>query len=164
MGEPAVTNASPLIFLARGGYLDLLQLTGDRVLVPAPVAREIRARGSEDVTARALEDTHWLEVVDPPDVPSIIQAWDLGPGESAVLAWAYAHVGTEAILDDLAARRCAKTFGIPVRGNARPRASGETAGQIPVGPAGSGRSPSRGHVPLGSNGGSGARPCRRVTI
>jgi len=45
VGEPAVTNASPLIFLARGGYVDLLQFTGDRVLVPEPVAREIRARG-----------------------------------------------------------------------------------------------------------------------
>jgi predicted nucleic acid-binding protein len=116
VGEPAVTNASPLIFLARGGYLDLLQLTGDRVLVPMPVAREIRARGSHDVTARALEETPWLKVVDPPEVPSFIQAWDLGPGESAVLAWAHAHAGCEAIIDDLAARRCAITFGIPLRG------------------------------------------------
>jgi predicted nucleic acid-binding protein len=33
-----------------------------------------------------------------------------------VLAWARAHPGTEAICDDLAARRCAKTLGIPVRG------------------------------------------------
>jgi predicted nucleic acid-binding protein len=49
-------------------------------------------------------------------VPSFIQAWDLGPGESAVLAWAYAHVGTEAIIDDLAAHRCATTFSIPIRG------------------------------------------------
>ena len=49
-------------------------------------------------------------------VPSIIQAWDLGPGESAVLAWAHAHPDCEAIIDDLAARRCAATLGIPVRG------------------------------------------------
>ncbi len=51
-----------------------------------------------------------------PNIPSIIQAWDLGEGESSVLAWAYEHRGTEAIVDDLAARRCAATSEIPVRG------------------------------------------------
>ena len=111
-----MANASPLIFLARGGHLDLLQLTSDRVLVPTPVAVEIRRRGSEDVTARALDYTPWLEIVEPPAVPSIIQAWDLGLGESAVLAWAHARPGCEAIIDDLAARRCAATLRIPVRG------------------------------------------------
>jgi predicted nucleic acid-binding protein len=72
VGEPAVTNASPLIFLARGGYVDVLQFTGDRVLVPEPVAREIGARGPQDLTARALESTQWLQIVDPPEVPAFI--------------------------------------------------------------------------------------------
>ncbi|HEU4832935.1 MAG TPA: DUF3368 domain-containing protein, partial [Pyrinomonadaceae bacterium] len=40
----------------------------------------------------------------------------LGPGESAVLAWAHTHEGSEAIIDDLAGRRCAVAFNIPVRG------------------------------------------------
>jgi len=132
VGEPAVTNASPLIFLARGGYVDLLQFTGDRVLVPEPVAREIRARGPQDITARALESTQWLQIVDPPEVPAFIQAWDLGPGESAVLAWAYAHVGTEAIIDDLAARRCAMTFRIPFRGTLGLVLAGKRRGRFPL--------------------------------
>ena len=46
-------------------------------------------------------------MVPPPDVPPGIAAWDLGPGESAVLAWAAARPGTIAVIDDLAARRCA---------------------------------------------------------
>jgi predicted nucleic acid-binding protein len=33
-----------------------------------------------------------------------------------VLTWARLHPGTEAIIDDLAARRCARVFGIEVRG------------------------------------------------
>jgi predicted nucleic acid-binding protein len=82
VGEPAVTNASPLIFLARGGYVDLLQLTGDRVLVPEPVAREIRARGPQDITARALESTRWLQIVDPPEVPAFYSG--VGPGARRV--------------------------------------------------------------------------------
>ena len=32
------------------------------------------------------------------------------------MTWAYAHPGAESICDDLAARRCAATLGIPVRG------------------------------------------------
>lgn len=116
MAEPAVTNASPLIFLSNSKRLDLLQLTGDHVVVPAPVALEIRRRGSEDLAVRALDRTPWLEIVEPPSIPPVIQAWDLGPGESAVLAWAQAHPGSEAIVDDLAARRCAATIGVPVRG------------------------------------------------
>jgi len=51
-----------------------------------------------------------------PAVPPIIQAWDLGPGESSVLAYAYVNAGSIAIIDDLAARRCAEALRIPLRG------------------------------------------------
>jgi predicted nucleic acid-binding protein len=116
VAEPPVTNASPLIFLARGGYFDLLALVGEPVLVPAAVADEIRQRGPDDVTVRAMSSAAWIRVLDPVPVPGAIQAWDLGAGESAVLAWAQLRPGTEAIIDDLAARRCARVFGIEVRG------------------------------------------------
>ena len=116
MAEPPVINASPLIFLSRGGLVDLLQLLGDEVLVPSAVAVEIQQRGTEDPTVVALRQTNWLVVVETPPTPEIIQSWDLGKGESSVLTWAYIHPGTEAIVDDLAARRCAAVLGIPVRG------------------------------------------------
>ena len=95
--DAAVTDASPLIILAQGGHLDLLRLTADRVLVPTPVALEIRRHGADDVTARALDSTSWLEIVEAPEVPPLIHAWDLGSGEAAVLAWAPAHPRCEAI-------------------------------------------------------------------
>lgn len=113
--HPAV-NASPLIFLTRAGLLDLLQLVALEIVVPAPVADEIRRRGPSDPAAQAIASIDWLRVVDALEVPPMIQAWDLGPGESAVLAWCSATLGVEAIVDDLAARRCAHAFGIPVRG------------------------------------------------
>lgn len=116
MAERPVVNASPLILLSKGDLLDLLRLVGDEVLVPAPVATEIERRGQNDVTVRAMVAAPWLVIVEPEPVPPLIQAWDLGSGESSVLAWAYAHPGTEAVLDDLAARRCAAALGIPVRG------------------------------------------------
>ena len=116
MADRAAVNASPLIFLARAGLLDLLQLAAPEVVVPAPVADEISRRGHTDPAARALISLNWLTVVDGPGIPSVIQSWDLGPGESAVLSWCHARPGVEAIVDDLAARRCAEALGLPVRG------------------------------------------------
>lgn len=49
-------------------------------------------------------------------VPPEVAAWRLDAGEEAVLAWAYAHPGCDAIIDDLAGRRCANALGIPLRG------------------------------------------------
>lgn len=68
------------------------------------------------MTAQVIAQTDWLVVVDIPPVPELIQSWNLGPGESAVLTWSYVHPNTEVIVDDLAARRCAMALGIPVRG------------------------------------------------
>ena len=110
-----MVNASPLIFLARGGLIELLGRAAPEVVVPLAVAEEVRQRGVSDPTVRALAENPWLVVSDIA-VPPLIQAWDLGPGESSVLAYAHAHPETLAVLDDLAARRCAATLGIPVRG------------------------------------------------
>lgn len=116
MAERPAINASPLIFLTRAGLLNLLQLISSEVIVPELVAAEIERRGAGDPTAEAIADTAWLVRVQTPPVPPQIQAWGLGQGESSVLAWAHAHPGTEAIIDDLAARRCAAAFNIQVRG------------------------------------------------
>jgi len=114
--DSAVVNASPLIFLSKAGLLHFLQLAGNRVIVPAAVAMEIRQREKSDPTVQALEQTQWLEIVETPPVPSLIQAWDLGPGEASVLAYAYDRQGTAAVMDDLAGRRCAEALKIPVNG------------------------------------------------
>lgn len=116
MAERPAVNASPLIFLSRASMLDMLKLESDEIVIPLAVAAEIRRRGSEDPTVKAINEASWLAVLETPSVPALIQAWDLGEGEASVLSWAYANPGTVAITDDLAARRCAATLGIPVRG------------------------------------------------
>jgi predicted nucleic acid-binding protein len=113
--HPAV-NASPLIYLSKAGLIHLLQLLSREIIVPKPVALEIQQRGAMDLTAQAIANTSWLNIVETPPVPELIQSWDLGAGESSVLAWGYLHPETEVIVDDLAARRCAAVLGIPVRG------------------------------------------------
>jgi predicted nucleic acid-binding protein len=129
--RPAV-NASPLIFLTRAGLLDLLQLAHPEIVVPAAVAEEIQRRGPHDPATRAIASTPWLEVVATPQVPAAIQAWDLGPGESAVLSWCSSHAGAEAIIDDLAARRCADALSIPVRGTLGLVLLGKKRGKFPA--------------------------------
>ena len=116
MAERPAVNASPLIFLASGDLLQLLKIAGDEVAVPAAVAEEIQRRGSDDPTVQAIDKTPWLAVVPTPPIHQLIQSWDLGPGESSVLSWGYANPGTEIIIDDRAARRCATSLGIPFRG------------------------------------------------
>ncbi|MGH7139384.1 MAG: DUF3368 domain-containing protein [Pirellulales bacterium] len=116
MAEPAVVNASPLIYLARAACFNLLRVASEQVVVPASVDNELRRRGANDPAVQAMDQSPWLMMVADPLIPSAIQVWDLGAGESAVLAWAQGHIGSEAIIDDLAGRRCAATLGIPVRG------------------------------------------------
>jgi predicted nucleic acid-binding protein len=116
MIETAVANASPLIYLARTNFLHFLQLAAPEVHIPRAVATEIEARGTSDPAARALAETSWLRQVEATNIPDEVLAWDLGPGESAVITWALAHPGCIAVIDDLEGRRCAETLGIRLRG------------------------------------------------
>ncbi|MDG0995784.1 MAG: DUF3368 domain-containing protein [Gammaproteobacteria bacterium] len=84
--------------------------------MPEPVATEIVHRGQQDITARAIEQTDWLVTKPVSSIPTMITEWRLGAGESSVLALAAEHTGTEAIIDDLAGRKCAASLKIPVRG------------------------------------------------
>jgi predicted nucleic acid-binding protein len=45
-----------------------------------------------------------------------VLAWDLGAGETAVLSLAASEPGRTAILDDAAARKCARSFAIEIKG------------------------------------------------
>jgi len=121
-----------MILLTRVGLLDLLQLVSQEIVVPAAVAMEIQQYGARDVTSQAIAQTNWLVVVETPPVPELIQSWDLGPGESAVLTWGYVHPNTEVIVDDLAARRCAVALGIPVRGTLGLVLTAKQRGTIPA--------------------------------
>src|SRR5689334_16131350 len=95
VAERAVVNASPLIFLARAGLIDLLQLVSSEVIVPEAVASEIEVRGKSDPAAQILANTSWLVITQTSLISAEIQEWGLGPGESSVIASAHAHPGSE---------------------------------------------------------------------
>jgi predicted nucleic acid-binding protein len=115
VAENWVLNASPLIVLTRIGHEDLLLSLADQVVVPRLVAEEIQAGPVRD-PARQLLLTGRFTIIDTPPPPPELLAWDLGQGETAVLSLAWAERTWTAILDDAAARRCARSFSIPIKG------------------------------------------------
>jgi predicted nucleic acid-binding protein len=114
----AVIDASPLILLSRISRLDLLLTLRRRLVVPVPVLEEIRAKGDQDPTVREVAQANFLEEVPSLPISESISRWDLGRGESSVLAWAKEHPGALAMLDDMEARRCAESQGILLLGTA----------------------------------------------
>jgi predicted nucleic acid-binding protein len=110
-----VINASPLIVLCSIQYEHLLFRLADEIVVPRAVANEIAQGPSEDKARQLLSASHF-QVVNTPTAPVELLTWDLGAGETAVLAHAIANPEWTAILDDGAARRCAKSFSVPVKG------------------------------------------------
>lgn len=115
MTERWVLNASPLIVLAAVGHEDLIRQLADEVIVPGAVAGEIMAGPADDRARQQIDRGEW-SLRDTPTAPDELLAWDLGAGETAVMAYALANPGWTAILDDGAARRCARAFSIPVKG------------------------------------------------
>ncbi len=109
-------NASPLIFLTRLGLLDALNEPGVPVIVPDTVLLELGGLGPNDPAVLAVRQSTWLHVVPTPPVPAPVQAWNLDAGETAVLALALEQPDSQAILDDLAARRCAMALNVPLQG------------------------------------------------
>ncbi len=109
-------NASPLIFLTRVALLDVLNEPGVPVMVPDEVLSELGRLSPNDPAALAVVQTTWLHIVPTPPIPVSVQAWNLDAGESAVLAVALGQPDSQAILDDLAARRCARALNLPLLG------------------------------------------------
>jgi predicted nucleic acid-binding protein len=114
--KTAVLNASPVIILARAGFLELVPKLVSSPVIPRAVATEIKAGRAEDPAFKFLGSPSWLTVVDLNPALSPLAIWRLGQGESEVLEYARRNPGTVAVLDDKAARRSASALNIPVVG------------------------------------------------
>ncbi|NJM00294.1 MAG: DUF3368 domain-containing protein [Synechococcaceae cyanobacterium SM2_3_2] len=114
--ERVVVNASPLIILFKSLQADLLPQLFQEIVLPQAVLKEVVAAGTGDMAAQQVPITPWLTLVAESGVDPRVAAWDLGAGESAVLSYALSSPGYCAMVDDRAARRCAKSLGIPVLG------------------------------------------------
>ena len=125
-----VINASPLILLGKLGRTDLLEGLASRIMVPDAVFREVAA-GMDDASAAATLAWAQSRRVSDVDVPVSISAWDLGAGESQVLAQSLAS-RCVAVLDDGEARAAAKVHGVPLVGTLGIILRARRAGLVPA--------------------------------
>ena len=98
-----VINASPLILLGKIRRLDLLESLAPGLVVPQSVIGEVEAGATSDAGAYAA--LSWARAHAVPDLvlPISVANWDLGAGESQVIANCLA-VPSVAVLDDGEAR------------------------------------------------------------
>ncbi len=109
-----VVNASPIISLSAIDRIDILLHQANVLVVTQGVHDEITAH--PDKTDSAIKWISELPLFHVVTVDLKIAAWDLGKGESEVLSFCLNNEGHIAVIDDLAARKCAAAFGIKAIG------------------------------------------------
>lgn len=127
-----VLDTSPLIFLAKIEALHLLPALADELLAPAAVLNEVRAGKERGRDLPLAEMAPWLQVEPDVSIPPEVAGWDLGLGESQVLAHALLRPGWGVVLDDSEARRCARSLRVPVTGTLGIILRAKQAGLIPL--------------------------------
>lgn len=110
----AVFDTSPLVFLDTLGYADLLPKLF-RVVVTSQVAVELRRKRS--APGSGLPDRPWVDVQTPEagTLERVVRELGAGAGENASIALA-GERGATVVLDDLKARRYARSEGLRVVG------------------------------------------------
>lgn len=115
--DRVVINASPLITLFRAGLHPLLPKLFSELLVPEAVWNEVVSRSYDDPATRGLPQSVWARktatTVDP-----AVAVWSPGAGETSVLSLSLHRLSYTAIVDDRAARRCARVLGVRTMGTA----------------------------------------------
>jgi len=113
-----VSNATPLIYLANAGRLDLLRMIFGEIFIPEEVKIEVVDRGKRlgerdaYVIERAI-DEGWLKVLSTQTMKTPIK---LEPGEAAVLSLAKKLGLKEVLIDEVSGRMAAKLLDLIPRG------------------------------------------------
>ena len=113
-----VSNASPLIYLAKVGRMGLLRKVFGEVLIPDEVKVEVVDRGKElgegdaYVVERAINEG-WLKVLSAESMEIPIR---LERGEAAVLSLAKKLGLREVLVDEVSARTAARLLDLTPRG------------------------------------------------
>ena len=111
--EKIILNASPIIVLFKARLEYILPLLFKYIVIPELEHKEINV--TNDRAAKEIGKVKWCKVVTIKTDRNIME-WNLGNGESAVLSYALHNKDFRAVIDDAAARRCAKTFNIKLIG------------------------------------------------
>lgn len=114
--DRVVIDASPLIVLFNSKLAELLPQLFAEIVVPGAVWNEVAAAGKTDAASWEFPTVSWVRRVEVSAIYPVIAAWGLRSGESEVLTFAWNHSGYRIIVDDAAARRCARILGMATLG------------------------------------------------
>lgn len=115
-----IFNSSPLIFLAKPGYLNQFVESSDNFYIPQSVADEIKAKSDPaSQTVQALINSSNLQVW-ASSLTTLVNSLNqrLGKGESEAIALGIELNADYVFLNDSIVRREAKRLGLNIRVNA----------------------------------------------
>jgi predicted nucleic acid-binding protein len=112
-----VSNASPLINLARIGQLRLLHEVYGEIVIPEAVRNEVVREGTGQPGAAELEQANWVEM-QPVSNRLLVQALrqDLDAGEAEAIVLALELKADLLLMDERLGRQVARHLGVAVTG------------------------------------------------
>jgi predicted nucleic acid-binding protein len=116
VAESWVINASPVILLAKAGLIDYVPSLAQPLVIPEPVAEEIRQCRSIDLAVTWINGAGQRFIQTAVKELAALVDSDIGPGERSVISWAAANPNFVAVLDDYGARVVAQRLGVRLLG------------------------------------------------
>jgi predicted nucleic acid-binding protein len=116
VAESWVINASPVILLAKVGLMDHVPSLAQPLVIPEPVAEEIRQCRSKDLAVAWINGPGQRFIQTAVKESAGLADSDIGPGERSVISWAVANPNFVAVLDDYGARIAAQRLGVRLLG------------------------------------------------
>jgi predicted nucleic acid-binding protein len=112
-----VSDASPLINLARVNQFDLLAAFYGQIVIPRAVYEEVVIRGEGREGSREVKEASWIDVQVPHDELAVraLEA-ELGRGEASAIILARELDAPLLIIDEIRGRRIALQLGLKVHG------------------------------------------------
>lgn len=114
-----VSNASPLIILAKVNRLELLRSLYERIILPAEVHGEVVVPGTNLPGSAQIAQAIWLDVrrlANPEALSAAEGEFSLARGELATVLLAEELKADLVLMDDRAGRRLAASRGLRTRG------------------------------------------------
>jgi predicted nucleic acid-binding protein len=111
-----VADSSPLIILLKSDLEEILPKLFDEILIPHAVWQEILQGGDDDMAKQKLPLLSWIKRIPATHTNTEIENYNLGKGETEALCLALQIKDVAVILDDFAARKCARNLKLPFIG------------------------------------------------
>jgi predicted nucleic acid-binding protein len=111
-----IVDSSPLIVLLKSDLEFILPKLFEEIIVPEMVWQEVLAGKQSDIARQKLAQLSWIKRTTVEISTETIEKYNLGKGETDALNLALIIPESRVMLDDFAARKCAKALKIPILG------------------------------------------------